>query len=101
MGPWRADCIAYLLPLRGRENAKMSNPTYNPDDSRVNVIVRLVGILVLALGVGMTFETYQAGAAVLQPPLIPVLYLCSSMLIVAGLVAVVAKYKPSGAPKAQ
>ncbi len=80
----------------------MSNPAYNPDDSRVNVIVRLVGIVVFVLGVGMTVLTYQAtGAAVIQPPLVPVLYLCSSMLIVAGFVALVAKYKPSGTQKPQ
>ena len=45
--------------------------------------------------------TYQeAVAAALVPPLVPVLYLCSSLLVVAGFVAVIAKYKESGAPKA-
>jgi formate-dependent nitrite reductase membrane component NrfD len=78
----------------------MSNSTYNADDSRVNVIVRLVGLLFFALGVGMTVLTYsEIGADTLQPPLVPVLYLCSTMLIVAGLVALLAKYKPSTAPK--
>jgi len=79
----------------------MSNPSYNPEDSRVNVIVRLVGIVVFVLGVAMTILTYEAGAGVLQPPLIPVLYLCSSMLVLAGFMAFIAKYKPSGPTKPQ
>jgi len=80
----------------------MSNPAYSPDDSRVNVIVRLVGIMFFALGIGMTILTYdETAAATLQPPLVPVLYLCSSLLVVAGFVALIAKYKASGTPKAQ
>ena len=73
--------------------------TINADDSRVNVLLRLVGVVVFALGAIMTYETFvNAGADALQPPLVPVLYLCSGMLVIAGLVALVAKYKPSGAP---
>jgi uncharacterized membrane protein YoaK (UPF0700 family) len=72
----------------------------NAPDSRVNVLIRLVGLIVLALGVIMTYLTYQeVAAAALVAPLIPVLYLCSSMLIVAGFVALIAKYKESGRPK--
>lgn len=73
--------------------------TINADDSRVNVVLRLVGVIVFVLGVIMIYETFvNAGADVLQPPLVPVLYLCSGMLLVAGFVALVAKYKPSGGP---
>ncbi|MDA4115970.1 MAG: hypothetical protein OK442_05390 [Thaumarchaeota archaeon] len=73
--------------------------TINADDSRVNVVLRLVGVIVFVLGVIMTYETFaNAGGDVLQPPLVPVLYLCSGMLVVAGFVALVAKYKPSGGP---
>jgi uncharacterized membrane protein YoaK (UPF0700 family) len=72
----------------------------NAPDSRVNVLIRLVGLIVLVLGVIMTYLTYQeVAAAALVAPLIPVLYLCSSMLIVAGFVALIAKYKESGRPK--
>jgi len=73
----------------------------NAPDSRVNVLIRLVGIMFFALGAAMTYLTYQeAAAATLVPALIPVLYLLSSMLMVAGLVALLARYKESGAPKA-
>ena len=73
----------------------------NAPDSRVNVLIRLVGVMFLFLGVGMTFLTFQeVAAATIVPPLSPVLYLCSSMLIVAGSVALIARYKESGKPKA-
>jgi len=42
----------------------------------------------------------MAAAAALVPALIPVLYLLSSMLMVAGFAALMARYKESGAPKA-
>jgi len=79
----------------------MSKTVVNADDSRVNVLIRLVGILFFFLGVAMTYETsVQAAADGIQPPLVPVLYLCSIMLLLAGLVAIVSKYKGSGTPKA-
>ncbi len=80
----------------------MSSTTVNAGDSRVNVLIRLVGILFVVLGVAMTYETFvQAAADGIQPPLVPVLYLCSGMLVIAGLAAVVSKYKPSVPPKPQ
>ena len=73
----------------------------NAPDSRVNVLIRLVGIMFLALGAGMTYLTYQeVAAATLVPALIPVLYLLSSMLMVAGFAALMSRYKESGAPRA-
>ena len=80
----------------------MSKTTVNAGDSRVNVLIRLVGVFFLVLGLAMTYETFaQAAADGIQPPLVPVLYLCSVMLVVAGLAALIAKYKPSGTPKPQ
>jgi hypothetical protein len=73
----------------------------NAPDSRVNVLIRLVGIMFLALGAGMTYLTYrEVAAATLVPALIPVLYLLSSMLMVAGFAALMSRYKESGAPRA-
>lgn len=72
----------------------------NTEDSRVNVLLRLVGVIFIVLGVAMTYETFlQAASDVVQAPLVPVFYLCSGMLVLAGLAAVIAKYKPSGAQK--
>ncbi len=64
-------------------------------------MIRLVGIVFFVLGVSITYLTYQeVAAATLVPSLVPVLYLCSSMLIVGGFVALIAKYKESGKTKA-
>jgi hypothetical protein len=72
----------------------------NAPDSRVNVLIRLVGIMFFVLGAAMTYLTYQETvAATLVPSLVPVLFLLSSMLMVAGFVALLARYKESGAPK--
>ncbi|HVB95466.1 MAG TPA: hypothetical protein VND41_02545 [Nitrososphaerales archaeon] len=79
----------------------MSKTAVNADDSRVNVLIRIVGLMFFALGLVMTYETFvQAGADALQPPLVPVLYLCSIILVAAGLVALISKYKGSTSPKA-
>jgi len=75
-----------------------SKTAVNADDSRVNVLIRLVGVIFFVLGTGMTYETFVAKG--LQPPIVPVLYLCSTMLVIAGLVALVSKYKGSTTPKA-
>jgi len=75
--------------------------TINAGDSRVNVLLRLLGIMFFALGAGMIILTNQAAAAAsIQPQVTPVYYLVSTMLMVAGLMALVSKYKGSGAPKA-
>lgn len=73
----------------------MSKTAVNPGDSRVNVLIRMMGILLFVLGAGMTYETYANSASGLQPTLVPVLYLCSTMLLLAGLVSLIANYKPS------
>jgi hypothetical protein len=84
----------------GSGKAKMSS-TVNAGDSRVNVLIRIVGIVFLVLGLAMVYETYaEAAADSLQPPLVPVLYLCAAMLTFAGFAAIVAKYRPSSTPKA-
>jgi hypothetical protein len=58
------------------------------------MIIRLTGLFVLALGVVLTILTYQgATSAAIVPQIVPVFYLGSGLLIIAGLVAVIARYK--------
>ncbi len=74
-------------------SAKAST-TINAPESRVNVLLRLVGVLFFALGAAITYLTYQeAAAATLVSQLVPVFYLCSGMLMIAGLLAILAKYE--------
>ncbi|MGA2665925.1 MAG: hypothetical protein ABSF83_13385 [Nitrososphaerales archaeon] len=71
----------------------MSAPLDAPG-SRVSMIIRLTGLFVLALGVVLTILTYQgATSAAIVPQIVPVFYLGSGLLIIAGLVAVIARYK--------
>ncbi len=72
------------------------------EDSRVNVLIRLVSVFVLALGIALAYMTNQgAASASLQPQVVPVYYLCSMILLVAGFLGFVSKYKQSSAPKPQ
>jgi hypothetical protein len=68
--------------------------TINAPESRVNVLLRLVGMVFFALGAALTFLTYEeAMAADLVPQIVPVFYLCAGILMIAGVTAIVAKYK--------
>jgi hypothetical protein len=74
----------------------LSKTAINPDDSRVNVLLRLVGLLFLAIGAVLTYLTYEEALnADLVPQLVPVFYLCSGILIIAGFTAMIAKYRSS------
>lgn len=58
------------------------------------MIIRLVGVLLLALGIALTYFTYStAAAADLVPQIVPVFYLGAALLIVVGFVALISNYK--------
>jgi hypothetical protein len=58
------------------------------------MITRLVGILVLALGLILTYFVYQgASSASIVPQIVPVFYLGAGLLVIVGAVAVIARYK--------
>jgi hypothetical protein len=62
--------------------------------SRVNVMLRLIGAVMVGLGATLTYLTYQAAAqANLVPQIVPVFYLGAILLILIGVVAITAKYK--------
>lgn len=68
--------------------------TLDAPGSRVSMIIRLVGLLLLALGIVLTYFTYStAAAADLVPQIVPVFYLGAALLIIVGFVAVIANYK--------
>lgn len=63
-------------------------------ESRVNVFIRLVGLVVLGLGAAITYMTYSETAqANLVPQIAPVFYLGGGMLMIVGLLALIAKYR--------
>jgi hypothetical protein len=58
------------------------------------MIIRLVGILLLVLGVILTYFTYsEAAAADIVPQIVPVFYLGAGLLMLVGIVAVIARYE--------
>ena len=68
--------------------------TLNTQESRVNVLLRLVGFVFLAMGGAMTYLTYsEASQANIVPQIVPVFYLVAALLIIVGLVATIAKYR--------
>jgi hypothetical protein len=68
--------------------------TLDAPGSRVSMITRLVGILLLVLGAALTYFTYnEAAAADIVPQIVPVFYLGAGLLMLVGFVAVIAKYK--------
>ena len=68
--------------------------TLSTQESRVNVLLRLVGLIFLILGASMTYLTYtESSQANIVPQIVPVFYLVSGLLIVVGFVTTVAKYK--------
>lgn len=62
--------------------------------SRVSMMIRLVGLVFLALGVILAYLTYvSAVQAAVVPQIVPVFYLGAGMLIIVGAIAFIAKYK--------
>jgi hypothetical protein len=68
--------------------------TFDSGASRISMLVRLSGIVLLILGAVLTYFTYSAASSSsIVPQIVPVFYLGSGLLMIAGLVAIVAKYK--------
>ena len=56
------------------------------------MVIRLVGVVFLAIGATLTYITYSSASS-LVPQIVPVFYLGAVLLIIAGLFAIVTKYK--------
>jgi hypothetical protein len=66
----------------------------NTQESRVNVLLRLVGLIFFAFGVSLGYLTYvESSQGNIVPQIVPVFYLISVMLIISGLMATIVKYK--------
>ena len=66
------------------------------EDSRVNVLIRLLGLILIGLGLGFLILTAQgASTATLQPEVVPVYYFLALILMTTGFVGLIAKYKES------
>ena len=64
-------------------------------ESRVDALVRLMGVLVLVFGAALIYSTYANGSAlsIQEPVLVPIYYVLGVVLLLAGLLAAFAKFK--------
>lgn len=68
--------------------------TFTAQQSRVDALVRLLGIIVLAFGLLMLYYTYiNTGASGVAPEIVTVNYSLGVLLSVVGVFATFAKFK--------
>jgi uncharacterized membrane protein len=77
----------------------LSGPKRNPlsanaQQSRVDALVRMVGLIILVFGVTLIYYTYaNAGDSGFAPQLVVVYYFLGLILLVVGLMGAFAKFK--------
>ena len=68
--------------------------TFTAQQSRVDALVRLLGLVVLVFGAAMLYYTYSnANVAGIAPEIITINYALGLLLFVVGLLATFAKFK--------
>jgi uncharacterized protein YjeT (DUF2065 family) len=68
--------------------------TFSAPQSRVDALIRLVGLIVLAFGVALVYFSYaNATVSGIAPEIIIVNYALGFLLVISGLLALVAKFK--------
>lgn len=68
--------------------------TFTAQQSRVDALVRMLGLIVLVFGAAMIYLTYSnAGVAGIAPEIVTINYSLGVLLTVVGLFATFAKFK--------
>jgi hypothetical protein len=68
--------------------------TFTAQQSRVDALVRMLGLVVLAFGIAMVYFTYSnATVAGIAPEIVTINYALGLLLLVVGLFATFAKFK--------
>jgi CRISPR/Cas system-associated protein Csm6 len=68
--------------------------TFTAQQSRVDALVRLLGLVVLVFGAAMVYYTYSnANAVGVAPEIVTINYALGLLLLVVGLLATFAKFK--------
>jgi len=68
--------------------------SFTAQQSRVDALMRLLGLVVLAFGALMVYYTYSnAGVSAIAPEIITINYALGFLLLVVGLLATFAKFK--------
>jgi uncharacterized protein YjeT (DUF2065 family) len=68
--------------------------TFTAQQSRVDALVRMLGLVVLAFGVAMVYFTYANATVVgIAPEIVTINYALGLLLLIVGLFATFAKFK--------
>ncbi|MDG6985566.1 MAG: hypothetical protein JRM73_02330 [Nitrososphaerota archaeon] len=68
--------------------------TFTAEQSRVDALVRLLGLIILAFGLLMLYYTYaNANAAGIAPEIVTINYSLGALLTVVGLFSTFSKFK--------
>jgi uncharacterized protein YjeT (DUF2065 family) len=68
--------------------------TFTAQQSRVDALVRMLGLVVLAFGVAMVYFTYaNATVAGIAPEIVTINYALGLLLLIVGIFATFAKFK--------
>ncbi len=68
--------------------------TFTAQQSRVDALIRLLGVMVLGFGAAMIYFTYSnATVSSIAPQIITINYTLGLVLLVVGLIATFAKFK--------
>ena len=68
--------------------------TFTAQQSRVDALIRLLGLMVLGFGAAMIYFTYSnATVSSIAPQIITINYTLGLVLLVVGLIATFAKFK--------
>jgi energy-converting hydrogenase Eha subunit E len=67
--------------------------TFTAQQSRVDALVRMLGLVILAFGAAMVYFTYQNAAFVTAPEIVTINYALGLILLAVGIIATFAKLK--------
>jgi hypothetical protein len=67
--------------------------TFTAQQSRVDALVRMLGLVILAFGAAMVYYTYLNAGYVTAPEIVTINYALGLILLVVGIIATIAKFK--------
>ena len=67
--------------------------TFTAQQSRVDALLRLMGVIVLGFGIALIFLTYSNSSFPIAPAILTINYSLGALLTIVGLFATFAKFK--------
>jgi membrane-bound ClpP family serine protease len=67
--------------------------TFTAQQSRVDALIRLLGVVVLVFGAAMVYYTYSNVATTIAPEILTINYALGGLLLLVGVLATFSKFK--------